>query len=197
MAFVSLPVLVRTTVADPAEGVRQLLALNIPREARWMAFALVSILTVLPTEALLAAVPAGDLSPWELAMRRPVFAVVAQGATMILAAGAIRVVGSWFGGTARFADALLSVTWVQFIMFLFQVAQFVLLAVLPPLGILFSMVSLAVFLWLIVGITAALNGFTNRLLVLVGVVLTTLAAAFCLGILAVALGVVPEFAPNV
>lgn len=193
----SLPALVRATLADPGEGVRRLQAMDLTPEARWIAFALVAIVTVLPTEALLAAVPVESLTPWELAMRRPVFAVVAQGVTMILAAGAIRVVGGWFGGRARFADALVSVAWVQFIMFLFQIAQLALLALVPPLGILFSMLSLGVFLWLIVGITAALNGFRNRLLVLAGVVVTAIVIAFCAGGLIVAVYGLPGVPPRV
>ena len=130
-------------------------------------------------------------------MRRPFVAVLAQAVTMIVVAGAITQVGRWFGGRAQMADAILAVAWVQFIMFLFQIVQFALLALLPPLGVLFSLVSLGVFLWLLVGMTGALNGFTNRFLVLLGVIGTALVIAFVVGVLATAAGFAPEFAANV
>ena len=197
MTALSVPALIRATLADPGDGVRRIQSLGLSAQARWLAFAIVAIVTVLPTEALLAAVPADKLTPWEQAMRRPFVAVAAQAVTMILASGAITVIGRWFGGRARFADAILAIAWVQFIMFMFQITQFALLALMPPIGVLFGLVSLGVFLWLLVGTTAALNGFTNRLLVLLGVVATGLVIAFGLGIVAVMLGVVPEIAPNV
>jgi hypothetical protein len=197
MAFGPIPSLVRITLADPAEGVRRLQAMDLPVQVRGLAFAFVAIVTILPTEMLLLAVPEGDLTPLELAMRRPVAAALAQAVTMLLVAGAITVVGRWFGGRARFADAVVAVAWVQFILFLFQIAQFALLAVFPPIGVLFSLVSVGVLFWLMVGVTAALNGFSNRLLVLLAVVATGLVIAFCLGAVAAALGIVPGIAANV
>ena len=83
---------------------------------------------------------------------------------------AVQTIGRRAGGSGTFPDALLLLAWLQFVMIAVQIAQLVVLLVVPPLFGLVTMASLAIFMWLLVNFTMALHGFTSALKVAVGTV---------------------------
>lgn len=100
-------------------------------------------------------------------------------------------VGRVFGGKGRFSDALLAVGWIEAIMVACQVVQLLATLILPPLGALVGIGSLLLAAYLMVGLTMAVHGFRNPLLVVVGILGTVMLASFLLSVLAATLGVLP------
>lgn len=103
-------------------------------------------------------------------------------------------VGRIFGGTGRFAEALVAVGWVEAIMVLFQAAQLALTLVLPPLGALVGIATLLLAAYLVVAMTMAVHGFRNALLVVFGIIGTVMLTSLLLSMLAATLGLLPGVA---
>ena len=60
-----------------------------------------------------------------------------------------------------FADALLLVVWLEFLLTLAQAAQMLVMFVSPPLATIIAFAALGMFLWLLAQFTAALHGFRD------------------------------------
>lgn len=183
--------LARQTMRDPRAGIRRLLALDPPMEARWIGLLLVTVLAVFVTRlSLLLLPPAGD--PGFLALvADPVVGVPAQGLSLVIAATAIAGIGQRLGGRGRFADALLVVAWLEFLMTLAQMAELFVMLLVPPLGAILVLAVLAWFLWVVVNAVAELHGFRNLFLVFLGLVLGFVAVVFALATLLALLGLLP------
>lgn len=197
LTLASVSDLLRVTLTDPAEAVRRLVGLGLPMQARLIAFALVVVLSVLLTQILILVMPMGAGAPWGGLMHNPLGAAAVQAGTVLMFTTGISVVGGWFGGRARFDDALLLMVWLEFVLFVFQLVQVVLSLILPPVALIFGFLSVIVFFWLLVSFTAVLNGFGNRVKVLAGVLATFFAAAFLFALLATLLGFGPAEFGNV
>ncbi|MFN6951929.1 MAG: YIP1 family protein [Albidovulum sp.] len=183
--------LARQTMHDPRAGVRRLLALDPPMEARWIGLLLVTVLAVLVTRlSLLLMPPAGD--PGFLALvADPFVGIPAQALSLLIAAVAIAAIGQRFGGRGGFADALLVVAWLEFLMTLAQTAELFVMLLVPPIGAILALAVLAWFLWVLVNAVAELHGFRNLFLVFVGLVLGFVAVVFVLATLLALLGLMP------
>ncbi len=162
--------LARQTFRDPQGAARRLIALNPPMEARWLALFLVGVLAVLETRLALLVMPVSDPAPIFAVISDPWIGVPAQCLSLVLVAGGIAWIGGLFGGAGRFADALLLVVWLEFLLTLVQALQMVLMFILPPVGTLLALASIGLFLWLMVQFIAALHGFQNLIKVFVGMV---------------------------
>lgn len=180
--------LARQTFRNPQGAARRLIALDPPLEARWLALFLVSVLAVFETRLALLVMPVND----------PVFAVVSdpwigvpvQCLSLVLVAGGIAWVGGKFGGAGRFADALLLVVWLEFLLTLVQALQMVLMFLLPPFGTLLALAAIGLFLWLMVQFIAALHGFHDLFKVFVGMVAGFILIVTAMAMLLAAFGIV-------
>lgn len=183
--------LARLTLTDPRAAVRRLVSIDVPMEARWLGLFLVAVLGVLATRlSLLALPPAGQ--PGLLAvMTDPVVGVPAQILSLSLVSAAIAGFGRVFGGAGRFADVLLVVVWIQFLMSVAQVIELAAILVVPPVGTLLALAALALFLWIVVHAIAELHGFENVFKVFVGMVAGFLLIVTALAVVFRALGFVP------
>lgn len=183
--------LARQTLRDPRGGVRGLLALDPPVEARWLALLLVTVLAVLVTRISLMAMPvAGD--PGVIALvADPLVGVPVQAASLVIAAAAIAGIGQVFGGRGSFADALLVVAWVEFLMTLAQAGELVVLLLVPPLGAVLVLAVLAFFLWIVVNAVAELHGFRSLIKVFLGLALGFVTVVVALATLLAVLGILP------
>lgn len=179
------------TMREPRAGIRRLLALDPPMEARWIGLLLVTVLAVFVTRlSLLLLPPTGD--PGFLALvADPVVGLPAQGLSLVIAAAAIAGIGQRLGGRGRFADALLVVTWLEFLMTLAQMCELVVMLLVPPLGAVLVLAVLAWFLWVVVNAVAELHGFRNLFLVFLGLVLGFVAVVFAIATLLALLGLLP------
>ncbi|RMH43612.1 MAG: YIP1 family protein, partial [Alphaproteobacteria bacterium] len=180
----NLPGLVRTTFTDPASAARQILSLRLPRRALALGLAFVVVASTILTylQGLILGLD-GGMMPFA---RSPLVLAMAQGGMLLLVVHAVHRVGAGLGGHGDFEGALAAVTWVEFVLLLVQLAQTVLLLVIPPVGGIVGMASIVVFLWLLTVFTAELHGFASRWRVFLGIVLTggamLLAMSFVLGL---------------
>lgn len=175
---------VRHSLADPQGAARALIALNLPDTARWTGFALVIVLSALMGQlSVLLMGEGGAIGPVTLGL---LHAFVLMSVTV-----AMYGVGRAMGGGGQFADAVLLVAWLQFIMVLLQVVQIIAMVVLPPLFTLVTIAALVVFLWMLTNFIAALHGFESLPKVFGMMIATFFAIAFVLAFLMALLGIQP------
>jgi hypothetical protein len=178
--------LARLTLSDPEQGGRQLLAMNPPMEARWMAMGAAILAGVVL--AYLLPVIAGQAG----SVISPFAAVGIQIGANLLAVVLMTNVGRAFGGQGQFVDAVLLVAWLQALMVGVQLVQLVALLILPPLAGIVTILAIALFFWLLTGFVQALHGFQSRMMVLFGVLGSMFAAAFVVSFILIMLGVDPR-----
>ncbi len=173
--------LVLQTITDPRYALRKVLSLVPPHQPRWIAAATVIILTVLLTQVITIIAPPPPGSPWDAMMGDPVSNTVTQLVFLLAAAWGMSGFARRFGGVASFDDALIAVTWIEFLLLILQVAQLVVILALPFLAVPIVVLTLGLFFWLLTHFTAALNGFTSMPKTFAGVLGATLVG----GVLAV------------
>lgn len=185
--------LIRLTIRNPLGGWQALVARNWAPADRWalvfVTAAGSAILSWLGAQLLPAS--AGDAGLLEMLAASPMSMAGVQVASAALGAFLLSEVGRVFGGTGRFPDALLAVGWIEAIMLVFQAVQLLATLILPPLGALVGIASLLLAAYLMVGLTMAVHGFRNPLLVVMGILGTVLLTSFLLSVLAATLGVLP------
>lgn len=181
--------LLRESVTAPRDAARRLIASDPPSEARWIAFALTVVLAAILSHLVRTAFPLTDPPAWDALMNTPVKTAALQAVMTLLMAGIATQVGRMFGGQGEFADALLVVVWLQFVLVVFQAIQLVLLALLPPFSMLIGIAALVIFFWLLTQFVAALHGFTSGGRVFLGIVICFILAALLIGSLLVAVGI--------
>jgi hypothetical protein len=179
------------TLRDPRAAVRRLIGFDPPVEARWLGLLLVTVLAVFVTRLSTLALPAGAEPDFVALVADPILGVPAQALSILLVAGAITAIGRVFGGQGRFADALLVVVWVQFLMALAQVAEFVVMLALPPLGAPVAIAALGLFLWVLAQAIAEIHGFQNLFKVFLGMVGGFVLVVTALAVILSALGILP------
>lgn len=189
-SLVALWGLVRETVTDPRAGARTIMAAGLTMQARWLALALVVVLSVflgqLTIRVLMA--PSGMMAA---VLSGPASSILLQAGVLLLMAIAAHNVGRMMGGHGNFPDAMLLVACLQGIMVLVQAVQIVALLLLPPLGGIVSLLGFGVFLWVLTGFVAELHGFRSLLGVFGMVVVTAFGVAFLLALFLAMLGITP------
>jgi hypothetical protein len=153
--------LIIDTITNPRETARWLIGLNPPMALRWQGFVLLTLLsTVLYFAAALIA--GGDL--WaEVGSTSPFLMVAVQLMTNLVTILLINGIGRWAGGLGQFADALLLVVWIQAMLFVLQLVQFVATLLAPILLTPIAMVSVVLSFWLLSNFTTELHGFQSVL----------------------------------
>lgn len=189
--------LMRLTIRNPLGGWLALAARNWSLADRWgLVFATAAASAVLSwAGAQLLPASAGDAGLLAILAASPMSMAGVQVASAALGAFLLSEVGRVFGGRGRFPDALLAVGWIEAIMVAFQVVQLLVTLILPPpldlLGALVGIASLLLAAYLMVGLTMAVHGFRNPLLVVMGILGTVMLASFLLSALAAALKLIP------
>lgn len=179
------------SVRAPRDAARWLIALDPPNEARWIGLLLVSVLALIETSLGLLLIPMEGRPAGFAVLADPVMGVPAQVVSLLVLAGAIAGVGRLFGGIGTFADALLLVVWLEFLLVVAQAVQILLFVLVPPLGLLIAYAALAMFVWLLVHFVAALHGFTSLAKVTLGMVLSFFAIVTVLALILGVLGIAP------
>lgn len=132
MTFEGFFRLALNTVVAPRDVARLLLAMNLPSQALWLAFALVIVLNTLMFSATLMLVPANDLFGAVL-VNPTVF-----GAMLAVSVGALIVAvtlcGRPLGGQASYAQIAILVIWSQALRVLMQAV----VAVVGPFSLFLS-----------------------------------------------------------
>ncbi|OSQ47317.1 YIP1 family protein [Marivita geojedonensis] len=106
------------TVTAPRDVARLLLAMNLPSQALWLAFALVIVLNTLMFSLSLMVTPGNDLMGPVLGS--PVVFGAMLGASVGALILAVTVCGRPLGGRARFGEIAILVIWLQALRVLMQ-----------------------------------------------------------------------------
>jgi hypothetical protein len=106
---------------------------------------------------------------------RPFLLAISQFSLMLLGAFLMWRVGRVFGGTGTFAQGLSLVAWLEVVLILLQVAEVLVLLILPVLALPVGIASLFAFFYLITHFTAALNGYTSLAKTFFGILATAIA----------------------
>ncbi len=176
------------TVRNAREGAIEILSLGVPREALWLALALVVTVSILLAQATSLVVLGEAGGPAGLPAG-PMAMGFIQLALLVVMIFAIFWIGRSFGGTGSFEETILLVAWLQFIMVCLQVVQTVALLVLPFIAGLIGIAGLVLFLWLLTNFVAVLHGFASLGQVFVMILVSAFGIAFGLSIILTLIGV--------
>ena len=180
-----LRAMLRETLSDPQEAARRLMAINPPMEARWLGLAVVVVLSVLLGQTGVMLATRGE-APIVMGVGASAFV---QGGVLLLMVYAAHVVGRLFGGGGTFPDAVLLVSWLQFLMVALQLVQVVALLLIPPLSGMIGIIAIVLFLWVLTNFVAVLHGFTSLGKVFGMILVTFMAVAFAVAFLLALLGI--------
>lgn len=175
LSLSALLALARFTVANPRGGARFVLGLNLPLAARWTALALNAVLAAVFTHLSIALMPAAQREELAQVIGSPIQMAVLQGFVMVALVAAITLIGRMRGGRGSFADAIVLMAWLQFILLGLQMVQLALQLVVPLLADLVGLAGLGLFVWLLTNFTAELHGFRSLGLVFLGMLVSLLA----------------------
>lgn len=182
--------LARDTVSNPREGAETILSLGLPRQALWLAFALVIVLSMLLGDLLYVLADVSQDGPLTGPIAgAPVIMGLLQAAFLVLMTHAMTHIGRFFGGTGQFDEALVLVVWLQFIFICVQIVQLVAVLVIPPVAGVISILALGLFFWLLVNFIATLHGFASLGKVFGMTILSAVAILFTLSLVLTMLGI--------
>lgn len=180
LTLASLLQLARFTVQSPREGARMVMQANLPMPARWVALALMAVVSSVVAHLSMGLMPAEAQAQMGGMMASPISTAILQAGLMVVSVHAVFWIGRWRGGKGSFADALILVGWLQFILLILQVVQIAAQVILPPVSNLIGFASIGIFLWLLSNFIAELHGFRSVFMTMLGVLATLFAAGFVL-----------------
>lgn len=170
LTWQNLWLLLRLTVTDPGRAAGLLLQLPMTGAGRLAALGVVSALSALLLWGTYAAFPMTMPDGRELEPVGPLTWAMMVGAGVFLLTGLIYLVGRLAGGRARFGDLVLLLAWFQFVQMSLYIGQIVLLVLLPPLGMLVTLASLGLTVWILAHMIRVAHGFGSVLGPLMGIV---------------------------
>lgn len=132
MTFAAFLRLAVNTVTAPRDVARLLLAMNLPAQALWLAFALVIVLNTLMFSASLMLVPADDMFGPVLANPTVFGAMLAVSVGALIVA--VTLCGRPLGGVAQYRHIAILVIWLQALRVLLQA----IVAVVGPMSLFLS-----------------------------------------------------------
>ncbi len=177
--------LVRETLTRPREAAARVLGMGVPDDGRWLAFVLVVVLSVLLGQASILLMGEGGFGGSLL------FMAMFQSSVLLLLIVGVQAIGRMAGGKGSFPDTLLLITWLQFVMLVFQIIQIVALVLVPPLFGVVTILSLLVFMRTLTDFTMVLHGFTSFMKTGVSILFAFFGAAFLMAIILSILGIAP------
>jgi hypothetical protein len=177
------------TVQDPQAGARRVMAVTMNRAERWQTLALILVISIILAESTLLL--SGDMGEGFLggpAFDNPLILATMQLFFLFVLIQALHFFGRKFAGTGNLDDAILLVTWLQFIMICVQIVQTVTLFLLPAVGALIGLASIVLFFWLLTNFVAELHGFQSRGNVFAAILLSLFGFAILMSITLSTLG---------
>lgn len=181
----------RDTLRDPQGEITKVLGLPYPRAAWWQALGVLVIASLLLAELVNLIFPTAQ-DPLLMAMSRgPLVMALFQAGLAVAMVMAVYHVGRIMGGTGSFDGALRITVWLHFVMFWLQLAQTIVLFILPPLVTLTGFLIMGLNLWLLTNFVARLHGFRSLGGVFAMIIVTFFVVSFvfvtALGILGISI----------
>lgn len=171
------------TVPEPRKVARDVFAFAAPRRALWMILALLLVaMTFLAViQSILFPVDPADiealLGDGAPALASPMVTGLVQAATAVAAVWAIFWIGRALGGTGSFDQALLTVIWLHFVLFLMQIGILLLGLFAPGLALVLTFLSFVMTFWLLSHFVAEMHGFRSAGSVFAGIMMVMLVLA--------------------
>lgn len=177
--------LVRETLVNPKAAAERVLSMDVPDDGRWLAFVLVVVLSVMMGQLSVLLMGSGA-SGGSLVMM-----AILQSAILLGLVMGVQGIGRIFGGQGVFPDTLVLITWLQFVMLVFQLLQIVTIVLVPPFFGIVTLISLLVFLRTLASFVMVLHGFSSVLKVGLGIIFSFFVMAFGMAIVLTGLGFNP------
>lgn len=147
------------TVKQPKDAARQLLALDIPREALWTALALMGVLNAIVYAISNLLFPVPGAMPAFLAAPA-VYAVIVVGG-LALTALSLSWAGRAMGGVASLENILVLVIWLQVLRLMVQIAATILMLIVPAFAGLLVIAAAFVGLWILINFVDVAQKFDS------------------------------------
>lgn len=184
MTIDTLMALLRLTLANPRAAASQLKALDLPANIGWSAMLLVSVSSALLGFIGFSMTASPEMDPSVAAMfGSPLRTAMIQFAVLALTGWLAYWVGRRFGGTGTLAQSLVLVAWVQVPPILLQVAQLVLMGLVPALAQVLGIAGFVLYAVLLTLFIAELHGFKSAVRVFFGLIVVSFLVGFGAAIL--------------
>lgn len=156
-----LRALLRQTIYAPQDAARSIIALNLPREAAWMALLLAAVINTLVYFVHLTLIPIPDdfLLP---IIRTPMTYLVASFSLIVILVFAMYWTGRVLEGQARLPMMVSLVAWVFCVQSLADLTFMVVFIFSPMLAGLFSLVAGLYLIWVLINFITVAQGFPDK-----------------------------------
>lgn len=179
------------TIFEPRKIARELFELHVPRPVLWQIFALMVVVSTMlgALSVLLFPPPPGTQLG---ALASPLLAGLMEAGLFAAAAWAIWRIGRAFGGLGSFDQALMSIVWLQWVLFWVQIAVLGLALFAPGLAVMLYVFGVFLSFWIPANFIAEMHGFRSVGAVIGVMVATLIIAAFLVSFVLALLGVGPQ-----
>lgn len=180
-----------TSIMEPSESARKVIAMNVPREALWTGLALVAVLNVILVVLLQMISPAPVAFQDQAFALTPFGFVAIIGVFLVLFVFGIFYAGKIMGGQGSLQAALAIIVWFQSISLTLEAVQVVLVLISPAIGSIFGLLSLGALIWCFINFVNVLHGFESLGKALVAIFLGLMGTALFAGVVLAILGFGP------
>lgn len=176
------------TVPEPRKIARELFGLNLARSALWQMLLLILVLgALLGVGSSILFPPAPEMTGTVFAM--PLIVAMAEGSVAVITVFLIFWLGRAAGGRGSFEDAIMTVTWLNFVLLIVQAAVLVLSLFAPGLAALLWLAGGVMGFWILSHFIAEMHGFASAARVFLAILLTSFVAVALLSVVLAILGV--------
>ena len=180
--------MVLQSIPEPRKIARELFALNLDRTTLWQALFLMLVTgAMIGVGSSMMFPPAPELSGTIFAM--PLVVASAEAAVAVISVFLIYWLGRAAGGTGRFQDGIVTITWLNFVLLIVQVFVLILSLFAPSMAALLWLFGGFTGFWILSHFIAELHGFSSALRGFLTILLTSFIAVAILSIVLAILGV--------
>jgi len=178
-----------STIRDPRSGARAVMAIPLSRRQRWEILLLIVVLSAALAQLSVLLTGSPGMAAGPMAATPMTLGLIQLFLLVSMAIG-IWFVGAKMGGSGSLDDAIMLVSWLQFIMICLQVLQILALFILPMVSLMIGLGGLILFFWLLVIFISEMHGFKSLTAVFMGVLISIIVFAVLLSISLGVLGIV-------
>lgn len=187
MTLKDLAALAMDTLRDPRGTGERLIALNLGLPVLWTALALASVLSALLFSINMAIFPAAFPMPG-LFFNPILYAVVLAGG-MVISMHLLTWMGTMLGGRGSLAEVTVLLVWLQYLRLVAQAGLLLLTMIMPPLGMMATIVVAFYSLWLLLNFLDVAHRFGSLGKALVVLLMTAVGIVVGLSFLLALIGV--------
>lgn len=181
-----------TSIMEPSDMARKVVAVDVPRSALWTGLALVAVVNVILITVLQMLTPAPVAFQEQVFAMQPFSYAAIIGIFLVMFVYGTFYVGQMLGGSGTLGGTLAIIVWFQSVSLTLEVIQVLLVLISPAIASLFGLLSLGALVWCFVNFVNVLHGFENLGKAIAAVVLALLATGLAAGILMALLGIGPS-----